>query len=186
VQTIGVAIAIPEPWGTQLQDYRASLGDATACSIPTHITLAPPVRVDGSCLSELGDHLAEAAAAVGSFEVHLRGTGTFRPVSPVVFVSLAAGISACEKLAGAVLQGPLAADLEFPYHPHVTVAHHLDDVRLDRAYDELAGFECRFEVGGFHLYTHDEQTGWRPTETFSLSGAETGLGTGHGLSAGAR
>ena len=40
--TIGVAIALPEPWATQLQDYRASLGDETAGSIPTHITLVPP------------------------------------------------------------------------------------------------------------------------------------------------
>jgi len=179
VQTIGVAIAIPEPWASELQDYRASLGDDTAASIPTHITLAPPATMEGPCLLELGDHLAGAAASVGRFEVHLRGTGTFRPVSPVVFVSLAAGISECEQLAGAVLRGPLAAELDFPYHPHVTVAHHLDDARLDRAYDDLAGFECRFDVDGFHLYTHDERVGWRPAEAFSLTGAEAG----HRLSA---
>ncbi|WP_341351068.1 hypothetical protein [Nocardioides convexus] len=29
--------------------------------------------------------------------MHLRGTATFRPVSPVVFVSLAEGISQCEQ-----------------------------------------------------------------------------------------
>ena len=95
--------------------------------------------------------------------MHLRGTGTFRPVSPVVFVSVAEGISSCEQLAMAVRQGPLKVDLAFPYHPHVTIAHHLSDPLLDRAFDELSGFECRFEVEGFHLYVHDDSRGWRPT-----------------------
>ena len=35
-------------------------------------------------------------------------------------------------------------DLRFPYHPHVTVAHHLADAQLDRAFAELADFECEF------------------------------------------
>ena len=46
VPTIGVAVAIPEPWATELQDYRASVGDTTATVIPTHITLVPPTEVD--------------------------------------------------------------------------------------------------------------------------------------------
>ncbi|MGA8845403.1 MAG: 2'-5' RNA ligase family protein [Nocardioides sp.] len=166
--TIGVAVAIPEPWATELQDYRAELGDATAAMIPTHITLVPPTEVAG----ELGDieaHLTRAAAEVGPFTVHLRGTGTFRPVSPVVFVTLVRGISQCEQLAAAVRRGPLGVELTFPYHPHVTVAHHLDDERLDRAFDELADFQCVFEVEQFHLYVHDDDLGWRPTRDFALA-----------------
>ena len=167
--TIGVAVAIPEPWATELQDYRSSLGDQTAHKIPTHITLIPPVDV--ACDEELGrveEHLTTVAAETRRFTVHLRGTGTFRPVSPVVFVALARGISECEQLAGRVRRGPLGVDLRFPFHPHVTIAHHLDDEALDRAFDDLARFECVFEVGEFHLYRHDEQTGWRPTRGFVL------------------
>ena len=94
-------------------------------------------------------HLAEVARrATEVFGVHLRGTGTFRPVSPVVFVTLVEGISQCEQLAGLVRRGPLAIELEFPYHPHVTVAHHLDDAALDRAFEELAGFDCTFDGDG--------------------------------------
>ena len=44
----------------------------------------------------------------------------------------------------------------------MTVAHHLTDDRLDRAFDELAGFECQFEVDDFHLYVHDDEVGWQP------------------------
>src|SRR3954452_20859110 len=99
VRTIGVAVAIPEPWATQLQDYRTAVGDATAAMIPTHVTLVPPTEIDDVHLAEVEKHLEEAAEGAASFRVHLRGTGTFRPVSPVVFVTLVRGISQCEQLA---------------------------------------------------------------------------------------
>ena len=171
--TIGVAIPIPEPWATQLQDYRTSVGDATAEQIPTHITLIPPVEVTDDELEHVAEHLDAAARSVDGFRIHLRGTGTFRPVSPVVFVTLAEGISSCEVLAGAVRRGPLAVDLSFPYHPHVTIAHHLDDAALDRAFDELADFECEFPVESFCLYVHDADRGWRPSRSFRLGTADS-------------
>ena len=39
-------MAVPDPWGAELQDYRVQLGDLTAAAIPTHITLMPPIDVD--------------------------------------------------------------------------------------------------------------------------------------------
>jgi 2'-5' RNA ligase len=172
VPTIGVALALPEPWATELQAYRTRIGDTTAQKIPAHITLVPPVEVAESEIAAIGDHLDRAAAAVRPFRVHLRGTGTFRPVSSVVFVALAEGISQCEQLASAVRTGPLAAELRFPYHPHVTVAHDLDDAQLDRAFTELGDFECTFEADGFHLYVHDDTVGWEPARRFALRTAD--------------
>jgi 2'-5' RNA ligase len=168
VPTIGVAVAIPEPWATQLQDYRTSVGDTMAATIPTHITLVPPTEVTDDELEKIEAHLESAASDVPAFGVHLRGTGTFRPVSPVVFVSLVQGISQCEQLAAAVRRGPLAVELAFPYHPHVTVAHDVAEGQLDRAFDELADFECAFDVDDFRLYVHDHERGWTPTRFFSL------------------
>jgi len=168
VPTIGVAVAIPEPWATELQDYRTSVGDAMASTIPTHITLVPPTDVTDGELEKIEAHLETAAADRPPFEVHLRGTGTFRPVSPVVFVTVVEGISQCEQLAAAVRRGPLAVDLVYPYHPHVTIAHHVADERLDQAFNELAGFECEFDVDAFHLYVHDDERGWTPTRDFPL------------------
>ena len=167
--TIGVAVAIPEPWATELQDYRTSVGDATATMIPTHITLVPPTELAPEQLAEVEGHLADVAAEFGGFRVHLRGTGTFRPVSPVVFVTLVEGISKCEQLAAAVRRGPLDVPLSYPYHPHVTIAHHLPDDKLDQAFRELADFECEFDVAQFHLYVHDAELGWQPTSHFSLT-----------------
>ena len=168
--TIGVAVAIPQPWASELQDYRTALGDETATMIPTHITLVPPTELADGEVAAVEEHLAAVAAGQPTFLVHLRGTGTFRPVSPVVFVSLVEGISSCEQLADAVRRGPLAVDLAYPYHPHVTIAHHLGDEQLDRAFDDLADFECEFLVEDFHLYVHDETLGWQPSRDFTLGG----------------
>jgi 2'-5' RNA ligase len=168
VPTIGVALAIPQPWANELQDYRTSVGDATATMIPTHITLIPPVEVSEDDLAGIEDHLAEVAGRSSSFHIHLRGTGTFRPVSPVVFVTVVEGISACEQLAWALRRGPLDVRLQFPYHPHVTIAHHLPDEALDRAFKELEGFECVFDAEAFCLYVHDEEKGWQPSREFRL------------------
>jgi 2'-5' RNA ligase len=169
VPTIGVAVPIPEPWARELQDYRTAVGDETAAKIPTHITLVPPLDVDDTAMVDIAKHLEEVARSSPAYRIHLRGTGTFRPISPVVFVSLAVGISQSEQLASAVRRGPLATTLEFPYHPHVTIAHHLDDEALDRAFAELSDFECVFIADAFHLYVHDDVVGWQPTRAFELS-----------------
>lgn len=166
--TIGVAVPIPEPWATELQEYRTSVGDEMAATIPTHITLIPPTQVSEEGVEAVESHLSGVAAGAGPFDVHLRGTGTFRPVSPVVFVGLVEGISQCEQLADAVRRGPLAMDLAHPYHPHVTVAHHLSEAKLDQAFDELDDFDCRFRVEHFNLYVHEDGRGWSPTRCFTL------------------
>ena len=172
--TIGVSVAVPDPWGAELQDYRIGLGDPHAAGIPTHITLLPPTEVDDERLPGILDHLAAAAAITPAFSVRLRGTGTFRPVSPVVFVNVVQGIWGCEMLASAVRTGPLAVDVEFPYHPHVTVAHHLEDGLLDRAFDEMASFDCRFDVTQFWIYEHRAAEGWVPAKDFPLAPADPG------------
>jgi 2'-5' RNA ligase len=84
-RTIGVAVAIPEPYGSELQAHRESFGDALASSIPTHITLLPPTPVPAADFDRIKEHLRKVADAEHPFEIHLRGTGTFHPVSPVVF-----------------------------------------------------------------------------------------------------
>jgi 2'-5' RNA ligase len=165
-----VAIPVPEPYADELEDWRSSFGDPQAHAIPAHITLLPPTTVADDDLAAVEAHLREAAAAVEAFAVHLRGTGTFRPVSPVVFVALAAGIAGCERLERGVRSGLLTRSLDFPYHPHVTVAHDLPDAVLDDAYDALAGYDARFVAERFHLYVHGADGVWQPRRTFELGG----------------
>jgi 2'-5' RNA ligase len=166
--TIGVALPIPEPFGSELQSHRESFGDPLAASIPTHITLLPPTPVPADDLDLVEEHLRKVAEGERSFEIHLRGTGTFHPVSPVVFVSVAMGISDCERVEQGVRSGPLARELLFPYHPHVTIAHDLPTPVLESAFDALASYDVRFPVRGFSLFEHGIDGVWRPQRDFTF------------------
>ena len=171
VVTIGVAVAIPEPWGSELQEYRTAIGDTTATQIPTHITLVPPTEVAADDLGAVQEHLRDAATRAGGFTVRLRGTGTFRPVSPVVFIQVARGIPACEQLEATVRRGVLERDLSFTYHPHVTVAHGLPEDALEQAFVELADYHAQFTVGEFSLYVQGDDEVWRPIRRYPLGDA---------------
>ncbi|MEN3310514.1 MAG: hypothetical protein V7603_6716 [Micromonosporaceae bacterium] len=165
---VGVAIGIPEPWGSQLDKSRAATGDPLAPFVPAHVTLLGPTDVDPDALPAIERHLAGVANGQRPYVVRLRGTGTFRPVTEVVFVAVASGISRCEQLAGAVRSGPLERELHFPYHPHVTVAHDIPTEALDAVFEELAGFSARFVVDHFTLYVHGADGRWRPVRDFPL------------------
>lgn len=168
---ISVSIAIPSPFAEELQRLRASFGDPSAESIPTHVTLLSPTEIEDDQSAEIHGHLERVAASQQPFTMMLRSTGTFRPVSPVVFVQVAGGISSCERIEQAIRTGPLRRDVQFYYHPHVTVAHHVDDAAMDRAFDELASYQCSFEVRAFDLYEHGDDLVWRAVRTFDFNGA---------------
>lgn len=166
--TIGVAIPVPDPWGSELRERRAEFGDPQAELVPSHVTLLPPTEVAEHALEQIYAKLTVDATNVDPFTMRLRGTGTFRPISPVVFVAVSEGISSTEQLAKHVRDGLLEGELEFPFHPHVTVAHRLSDDALDHAYEALADFECEFEVQAFAVYLHDDEAGWVPFREFEL------------------
>jgi len=170
MHVIGVSIAVPPPFAGELQQRRASYGDPLADSIPSHVTLLPPTEVDDDLLPQIHEHLESVAASQQPFTMLLRSTGTFRPVSPVVFVQVAGGISACERIEQAIRTGPLKRDVQFYYHPHVTVAHHVDGAAMDRAFSELASYECSFEVSSFDLYAHGDDLVWREVRSFDFNG----------------
>lgn len=163
---LGVSIEIPEPHCTELQTWRERLGDPNAADVPPHVTLIPPTVHPTEELPAIVRHLAEVAEIFRAFRLHLRGSATFRPVSPVVFVPLVQGIAECDLLEKATRRGPLARELAFTYHPHVTVAHELDESSLDIAFEALAVFEAVFEVDGFSLHERSSSGAWHPLERF--------------------
>ncbi len=166
--TVGVAIAIPQPHAGVLTTWRRRVGDPAADLIFPHVTLLPPTPVPVARLDEIEAHLAAAAATREPFTMHLSGTGTFRPTSPVVFVQVARGVSDCEMLEGAIRCGPLERELDFPYHPHVTVAQEVPDEALDEAYDGLSGFVARFPVDDFVLFSRETGGEWTWRREFPL------------------
>ncbi|MDI5965833.1 2'-5' RNA ligase family protein [Streptomyces sp. SL13] len=192
-RTIGVSVAVPEPYGSLLQRRRAGFGDRAAYAIPSHVTLLPPTEADEDLLPEFARHLAAVAEGGRAFPLRLSGTGTFRPLTPVVFVTLAEGAPDCARLQERVRSGPVSRELDFPYHPHVTVAHGIAPEALDRAQCELAAFSAAWTVTGFALYQQDAGGVWHTLREFPFGrppGAPAALphqyGTRPGADAGGR
>ena len=88
---LGIVVPIPEPWAQLLVDWRSKVGDPQASLVPPHVTLLPPTEVAVADRAAISAHLAEVARCHPPFEMHLSGTGTFAPVSDVVFIAVAQG-----------------------------------------------------------------------------------------------
>ncbi|MEU1161589.1 2'-5' RNA ligase family protein [Streptomyces sp. NPDC005921] len=179
--TIGVSIAVPEPHGSLLQERRAGFGDAAAHAIPTHVTLLPPTEIADGSLAAVEAHLSEVAAVGRPFPMRLSGTGTFRPLSPVVYVRVVQGADGCAWLQQRIrdASGPLDRELQFPYHPHVTVAHGIDEAAMDRAFAELADFEAEWPCTGFALYEQGADGVWRKQRDHAFGSSVVPPQVGH-------
>jgi 2'-5' RNA ligase len=167
---IGVVVEIPEPWSQLLVDWRAKVGDPQASLVPPHVTLLPPTEVAVADRTMISGHLAQVARSHAAFEMHLSGTGTFSPVSEVVFVAVARGIGNCELIATDVRRGPLARSLAFPYHPHVTVAHDVPRDMLELAYSGLADLSAEFRVDHFTEFEQTSAGAWAVAREYPLTG----------------
>ncbi len=167
---LGIVVPVPEPWAQLLVDWRAKVGDPQASLVPPHVTLLPPTEVAAADRTAISAHLAEVARRHSPFDMHLAGTGTFSPVSDVVFVAVARGIGNCELLSDDVRRGPLARSLSFPYHPHVTVAHDVPGDMLELAYSALADLSAEFRVTAFTEFAQTPGGAWAVAREYPLTG----------------
>jgi 2'-5' RNA ligase len=152
--TVGVTSAVPSPWCETLAKIRIDTGDPFGGVIQPHLTLVPPIEISADELGVFETHLVKVAEFFNAFKVRLRGAGTFRPTSRVVYAAVVAGASECAYLAQLLRSGPVKVPLDFPFHPHVTAAHNVPDTELDWAAYALADFEAEFEVSELLLSTH--------------------------------
>jgi 2'-5' RNA ligase len=167
---VGIVVPIPEPWAQLLVDWRSKVGDPQASLVPPHVTLLPPTEVPVADRTLISAHLAEVARNHPPFDMHLSGTGTFSPVSEVVFVTVARGIGSCELIANDVRRGPLARSLAFPYHPHVTVAHDVPGDMLELAYTGLSDLSAEFRVTAFTEFEQTPGGAWAVAREHPLTG----------------
>ena len=165
---LGVVIAVPEPWISIITDLRLSLGDPLAEKVPAHITLMPPTAVPACRRAQVLRHLHECARAQTPFKVSLSGSGTFMPVSPVVYLNVDKGASHCAQVAEDIRSGPLDYPLRFPYHPHVTLAQGLPPQELERGLSLGAGIEASWMVPGIRLDRVTEDGSYVSTAIFDF------------------
>lgn len=151
---LGVTIAIPEPFGVELARAREAAGDPLAGVVPPHVTLLPPTQVSEDRFDDVHAMLEQITATHPEFTLGLNGTGTFLPISPVVFVALEQGWEECHHLHADLNTGILGRERDFPYHPHVTIAQNIEVGHLERAHERMADFNARFTVTSIELFEH--------------------------------
>lgn len=167
-QWLGVVIAIPEPWVSELTEMRLTLGDKAAERVPPHITVMPPQAVASDKKEQVFSHLEKVASRHRPFRVSVQGPGTFMPVSPVVYLNLAEGGPQCTELAEDVRFGPLDYTPRFPYHPHITIAQGLHEEKLFEAMKLGEGFNASWTVTGFRLDKVDATGSYHSTALFNF------------------
>jgi 2'-5' RNA ligase len=152
----------------ELRQIRRGLGDPE--DSPAHITLLPPTPVAACQVETVASRIARRAEQFGTFRVHLRGTATFRPVSPVVYAELVEGFNQCLALEALIRPAVGQTEQRFPYYPHVTVANGCDDQALDQAQSAMAYIDTAFRVEAvaFCLLNHDGN--WRDIRHLALGG----------------
>ena len=181
--SIGVILGFPPEIAEELQRWRASFGDPMAATVSAHITLVTTTMTqdwEAAC-----SHVREVARQQEPFTVTIAGTGTFRPVSPVVFLNVEAGFGECVSLHRQLQSGPLERELPFAYHPHVTVAHDVAPESLDEAEAVLKDYRASFPVASMGLYEHDDNGIWQLREELDF-GTESDDHRGAAGPAGAR
>jgi 2'-5' RNA ligase len=168
--SVGVILGFPPAIAEELQRWRASFGDPMAGVVPAHITLVTTTPTDDWEATRA--HVREVARSQSPFMVTISGTGTFRPVSPVVFINVQEGFEACVDLHQKLQTGPLERELPFSYHPHVTIAHDVAPESLDEAETVLESYKATFPVVSMGLYEHDADGIWQLREELDF-GTET-------------
>ncbi len=168
--SVGVILGFPPAIAEELQRWRASFGDPLAGVVPAHITLVTTTPTDDWDATRA--HVREVARNQTPFMVTISGTGTFRPISPVVYINVEEGFDACVDLHQKLQAGPLKRDLPFAYHPHVTIAHDVAPESLDEAETVLESYKATFPVVSMGLYEHDADGIWQLREELDF-GTET-------------
>ena len=168
--SVGVILGFPPEIAEELQRWRASFGDPMAGVVPAHITLVTTTPTQD--WEATRRHVREVARCQSPFMVTIAGTGTFRPVSPVVFINVEDGFDHCVDLHRKLQQGPLHRELPFAYHPHVTIAHDVAPESLDEAETVLKNYRATFPVVSMGLYEHDADGIWQLREELDF-GTET-------------
>lgn len=173
---VGVILGFPRDVAQELQQWRASFGDPMAEVIPAHITLVTTTPAQD--WEATREHVRDVARRQAPFKITISGTGSFRPISPVVFLKVEDGFDECVGLHEQLQTGPLERDLPFPYHPHVTVAHDVAPESLDEAETVLRNYTASFPVASMGLYEHDDNGIWQLREELDFGGDADQPGNG--------
>ncbi len=139
---------------------------------PPHITIIPPFRLQVTAIPALGETLRDFAGKQSSFNIELKDFDCFPP--SVIFVDVRPNpelTNLAHNLADHLEnQLGLKQRKEFPFHPHMTIAHR--DLKetifpLAWAYFEQCEYEAIFYAKGLTLLQHENKI-WKVAGEFAF------------------
>lgn len=169
---VGVVILVPEPLASRVREVRSAAGDQGASVIPTHVTLVPPTQVAAAELDLVIEHVREVSSRSAAFELILQGTETFAPITDVAYLRVHKGAQQCALLQEALRTDPLVRELDYPYHPHVTLAQNVGEHARERAREAIGVVDAPIDVASISLFAQPQGQPWAPLEVFTLGGVQ--------------
>jgi 2'-5' RNA ligase len=133
--------------------------------LPAHLTILPPRRLQGGEVSAL-QTVEDICSEAERFEVTLGDVETFVPVTPTVFIRVAHAAYRMRELHDRLNTGTLAAEEEWPYMPHLTIAKISTEALAEQAYivardrwAQFVGSRC-VQVSELTFVREEEQNRW--------------------------
>lgn len=146
-----VALLPPEPLAAQVEALRSALGDPRRVDLPAHLTLVPPIDLDGDRSAQLPDVLRSVARGVEPFTLHVGPATTFAPRTMTLHLGITGDLERLGALRDALRVAPLDRPDEHDFVPHVTLLQRARADQIEAGTTLLAEPLGEWHVGSLHL-----------------------------------
>jgi 2'-5' RNA ligase len=177
IDSFALVTYIPDPLARFLDELRSEIEPAHPAP-RAHVTVLPPRPLPASeeaARSQLRTQLGECA----SFEIAAGDVEVF-PGTNVVYLAVARGFSALQRMYSALNNGAVLFREPFPFHPHITLAQNLDEATAqavaERVRDRWAKYRGgrSFTAGSFVFVQATQGGRWVDLERYELQPAHVG------------
>lgn len=170
-----IALLPPEPLAARVEALRTALGDPRRSDLPAHLTLVPPIDLDGDRSALLPTVLRSVARSVGPFTLHLGPATTFAPRTMTLHLGITGDLDRLGALRDALRVAPLDRPDEHEFVPHVTLLQRARPEQIEAGTTLLAEPLGEWHVGSLHLLERlRPESGpiWHPVAQEPLGGPD--------------
>lgn len=170
-----VALLPPEPVAARVEALRTALGDPRRFDLPAHLTLVPPIDLDGDRSMLLPAVLRSVARSVESFTLHLGPATTFAPRTMTLHLEVTGDLERLGALRDALRVAPLDRPDEHEFVPHVTLLQRARPEQVQAGTTLLAEPVGEWRVDSLHLLERlRPESGpiWHPVAQEPLGGPD--------------
>ena len=164
---LSIIARVPPPLAERIVRWRREYSMVGAVAESCHITLL--IAQDAAEEGKLGQ-LKAALAGHGAVEVVLGEPESFQPASPVTYLPLVRGSDCFRYLHRRCVELLGKSESPFPYEPHLTLAHGLEEAALARSLRDFAGLDAQltgFRIEQLQAYRYTGET-WQHLADISL------------------